>query len=46
MTGLHKLVIGTATVVVFPELYAARHLATAARISPQVTLTKFDLIGF
>src|SRR5215472_11405645 len=34
MTGLHKLVIGTATVVVFPELYAARHLATAARISP------------
>ena len=22
------------------------HLATAARISPQVTLTKFDLIGF
>ena len=31
---------------VFPELYTAWHLATAARISPQVTLTKFDLIGF
>jgi nicotinamidase-related amidase len=30
---------------VFPELYTAWHLATAARISPQVTLTKFDLIG-
>ena len=29
---------------VFPELYTAWHLATAARISPQVTLTKFDLI--
>src|ERR1044072_1124998 len=29
---------------VFPELYPAWHLATAARISPQVTLTKFDLI--
>ena len=27
-------------------LYTAWHLATAARISPQVTLTKFDLIGF
>jgi nicotinamidase-related amidase len=31
---------------VFPELYTAWHLATAARISPQVTLTKFDLLGF
>jgi nicotinamidase-related amidase len=31
---------------VFPELYTAWHLATAARISPQVTLTKFDLVGF
>jgi nicotinamidase-related amidase len=31
---------------VFPELYTAWHLATAARISPQVTLSKFDLIGF
>jgi nicotinamidase-related amidase len=31
---------------VFPELYTAWHLATAARISPQVTLTKLDLIGF
>jgi len=31
---------------VFPELYTAWHLANAARISPQVTLTRFDLIGF
>jgi nicotinamidase-related amidase len=31
---------------VFPELYTAWHLATAARISPQVTLTKLDMIGF
>jgi nicotinamidase-related amidase len=31
---------------VFPELYTAWHLATAARVSPQVTLTKFDLVGF
>jgi hypothetical protein len=46
MTGLHKLVIGAAAVVVFPELHTTWHLATAAPISPQVTLTKFDLIGF
>jgi nicotinamidase-related amidase len=31
---------------VFPELYTAWHLSTAARISPKVTLTKFDMIGF
>ena len=31
---------------VFPELYTAWHLATAARIGPQVTLTRFDMIGF
>ena len=31
---------------VFPELYTAWHLTTAARISPQVTLTKFELISF
>ena len=31
---------------VFPELYAAWHLATAARISANVTLTKFEMIGF
>ena len=31
---------------VFPELYTAWHLANAARISPQVTLTKFEMIGF
>jgi nicotinamidase-related amidase len=30
----------------FPELYTAWHLATAARISNQVTLTKLDMIGF
>jgi nicotinamidase-related amidase len=30
----------------FPELYTAWHLATAARISANVTLTKFDMIGF
>jgi nicotinamidase-related amidase len=31
---------------VFPELYTAWHLANAARISSNVTLTKFELIGF
>lgn len=31
---------------VFPELYTAWHLANAARISNNVTLTKFELIGF
>ena len=31
---------------VFPEAYTALHLATAARISNQVTLTRFDMIGF
>jgi nicotinamidase-related amidase len=31
---------------VFPELYTAWHLATAARISDQVTLTKVDMIGY
>jgi len=31
---------------VFPELYTAWHLSTAARISAMVTLTKFDMIGF
>jgi nicotinamidase-related amidase len=31
---------------VFPEAYTAWHLATAARISNQVTLTSFDMIGF
>jgi nicotinamidase-related amidase len=31
---------------VFPEAYTAWHLATAARISSNVTLTKFDMIGF
>ena len=30
----------------FPELYTAWHLATAARISNQVTLTRLDMIGF
>jgi nicotinamidase-related amidase len=31
---------------VFPELYTAWHLSTAARISAKVTLTRFDMIGF
>ena len=31
---------------VFPELYTAWHLANAARISNQVTLTKLDSIGY
>ena len=31
---------------VFPELYTAWHLTTAARISSNVTLTKFELISF
>jgi len=31
---------------VFPELYTAWHLSTAARISANVTLTKFDMISF
>jgi nicotinamidase-related amidase len=31
---------------VFPELYTAWHLATAARISSNVTLTKLEMIGF
>jgi nicotinamidase-related amidase len=31
---------------VFPELYTAWHLSTAARISPKVTLTKLDMISF
>ena len=30
----------------FPELYTAWHLATAARISNQVTLTKLDTVEF
>jgi nicotinamidase-related amidase len=30
----------------FPELYTAWHLANAARISDQVTLTRLDMIGF
>ena len=30
----------------FPELYTAWHLAHAARISDQVTLTRLDMIGF
>ena len=30
----------------FPELYTAWHLANAARISNQVTLTKLDMVSF
>jgi nicotinamidase-related amidase len=31
---------------VFPELYTAWHLSTAARISTNVTLTRFNMTGF
>ena len=31
---------------VFPELYTAWHLTTAARISGKVTLTRFDMMAF
>jgi nicotinamidase-related amidase len=31
---------------VFPEAYTAWHLANAARISAQVTLTRLDMIGY
>ena len=37
---------GMSADTVFPELYTAWHLATAARISNQVTLTTFDRIGY
>ncbi len=30
----------------WPEAYTAWHLANAARIAPQVTLTRMDMIGF
>jgi nicotinamidase-related amidase len=30
----------------FPELYTAWHLSTAARIAPQTTLTRLDMISF
>jgi len=30
----------------WPEAYTAWHLANAARIAPQVTLTRLDMIGF
>ncbi len=31
---------------IFPELYTAWHLSTAARIADKVTLTKIDMISF
>ena len=31
---------------IFPELYTAWHLSTAARIAPQTTITKLDMISF
>ena len=37
---------GMSADAVFPELYTAWHLSTAARISAQVTLTKLDMIGY
>jgi hypothetical protein len=39
-------VVGMSGVNVFPVLYTAWHLTTAARISGKVTLTKFDMIAF
>jgi nicotinamidase-related amidase len=45
----YKVVVpvdGMSADAVFPELYTAWHLTTAARISNQVTLTKLDMIGF
>lgn len=37
---------GMSSDAVFPELYTAWHLSTAARISARVTLTRLDLIGY
>lgn len=37
---------GMSSINPFSELYTAFHLANAPRIGTQVTLTKFDLIGF
>lgn len=37
---------GMSSDAVFPELYTAWHLATAARVSAQVTLTRLDMIGY
>jgi nicotinamidase-related amidase len=37
---------GMSADTVFPELYTAWHLATAARVSNQVTLTTLDRIGY
>jgi len=31
---------------IFPELYTAWHLSTAARIADKVTLTRIDMISF
>lgn len=37
---------GMSSDTVFPELYTAWHLSTAARISARVTLTRLDMIGY
>lgn len=37
---------GMSSDAVFPELYTAWHLSTAARISARVTMTRLDLISF
>jgi nicotinamidase-related amidase len=37
---------GMSADTVFPELYTAWHLATAARVNTQVTLTTLDRIGY
>jgi nicotinamidase-related amidase len=45
----YKVVVpvdGMSADAVFPELYTAWHLTTAARISNQVTLTRLDMIAF
>ena len=37
---------GMSSDAVFPELYTAWHLSTAARISARVTMTRLDMISF
>lgn len=44
--GVVVPVDGMSSDAVFPELYTAWHLSTAARISARVTMTRFDLISF
>ena len=37
---------GMSSDTLFPELYTTWHLATASRISDQVTLTRLDMVGY